>query len=397
MEVRKIRQDEMVRVVLLQNIVFLAGADADYKARLAEPLAHSGGWERAWGVFDEGGRLVSSLEVHDYALRFDGNETVVGGIAGVGTLPENRNAGCVRMLFEAVFRKMRERGAAYSLLYPFSFNFYRKFGYELCYSANMINFSIDQMERVSFPDGIEAYEPGADLAPYKSVYEAFAKGKNLSVARDGQNWDKLINHDPYLTRRCAYLHRKKCGSPDAYVVYHPERAGSDFLLRVLELAYLDQEGLHAMIGFMRGQGAKFSRAEFEAPSFFDPCVFFPESRKIVREFRSVGMLRIIEPVAALSLLRAPEGEGSVKIRVRDAFCPENTGTYKVEWEGGRLAARRQTKGADISLDIETLAQLTSGYLSAAQASLKKGVLIEGNAGAIERLFPQKETYLQERF
>src|SRR5947207_248211 len=55
----------------------------------------------------------------------------MGGICHVATLAAERNKGYASALMRDALRAMRAQGLCTSVLFPFSFRYYRKFGYEL--------------------------------------------------------------------------------------------------------------------------------------------------------------------------------------------------------------------------------------------------------------------------
>ena len=63
-------------------------------------------------------------------------------ISGVATSPEYRRCGCVRQMLNKLFEMAPERGWEVSFLHPFSFSYYRKFGYEKVADHKIIEFPI---------------------------------------------------------------------------------------------------------------------------------------------------------------------------------------------------------------------------------------------------------------
>ena len=87
--------------------------------------------EEGWGVYsDDGAELYSSASANTVMSRYGRQYLPALCIGGVSTRPEYRRLGCVRRIFDQVFSLAPERGWAVSLLHPFSFSYYRKFGYE---------------------------------------------------------------------------------------------------------------------------------------------------------------------------------------------------------------------------------------------------------------------------
>jgi len=89
-------------------------------------------------------------------------------------------------------------------------------------------------------------------------------------------------------------------------------------------------------------------------------------------------VRLIDVGAALSG-RAYAGEGSLVIDVRDAVCPWNEGTWKLE-DGG---AARSEEPAELALDVDVLGAAYLGAVSFSQ--LRDGLRLEERVdGAVAR-------------
>src|SRR2546421_6453380 len=86
------------------------------------------GTER-FGVF-EGGRLQASMRILPFEMFFGEERRPCGGIAGVACEPAARGRGYAGALLDRSLELMRERGQYLSSLWPFSFAYYRKFGWE---------------------------------------------------------------------------------------------------------------------------------------------------------------------------------------------------------------------------------------------------------------------------
>jgi predicted acetyltransferase len=415
MEVRRIRPEEKVAASLISTVVFLDERGEDYREMLKDPLAHSDGYENIWAAFDDTGKMTAELTVHNFTMRYDGHEVGMGGVGGVGTLPEYRKGGYIRRIFEKALPDMRERGMVFSFLYPFSFAFYRKFGYELCRAHNRIKLPVGTFRNFPFPDGITQYFPGDDIAPYAEIYKVFAQDKNLSIVRDENAWKHFLEKDPYVKKQYTYLHRatmpaggetesrkntpgKKADIPpaDGYLVF---TVGDDDgnVLDVKELAWTTIDGLKALFGFIGGLSPQFSNFKWSAPSAFTLSSLFPESYDIEIRHSPGGMNRVVNVPKALELLRVPEGAGRVVINVNDKFMPVNSGVYAVEWESGAVSVKTTDRPPDMETDVETLAQLVTGFLTPEQAQYRAGVKIHGNRGALTALFPHKDLYIREYF
>ena len=423
MEIRKIKSAERIYSSFIGSVSYLGKMSAEYIKKLKNPAQDDGERENIWGGFDETGKLCSRLVLCDYDVRFDFHVAKLCGVAGVATLPEHRNGGYVREMFKQILPEMKERGYIFSYLYPFSYAFYRKFGYELCYSPNAVTIPTSFFNDFPFPDNVSMYEPegtggndgsspGANgavsnltadktcsVSDFMSVYDTFAAGKNLSVVRDRSAWEDIINKDPYTTCRYAYLHRDESGAPDSYLLFNADSFAYDKknTFRVTETAWSTPVGMRAIFGFIKTYAPQFVELKWESPSGFDVRVYFPECADIKIERPACGMNRIVNVPAALSMLKTPDKPGGAAIKITDEMIPSNSGTYKIEWDNGTVSTGLTDKTSDFETDIQTLTQLVTGFINFDAASLKNGVIVNGNVENLRALFPCKDMYLWEKF
>ena len=95
---------------------------------------------------DEKGQAVAVLQMLPYPMTFGQEVVNVSYISGACTLPEARSRGIMRELLGEAFRRMKQRGLAFSILIPqedWLYDYYARVGYspvfkvvERCYSVH---------------------------------------------------------------------------------------------------------------------------------------------------------------------------------------------------------------------------------------------------------------------
>jgi predicted acetyltransferase len=402
--IRILQPDEFIYYEGICQKVFFDEPRVGLKEKLKNPIDpnnHGDEDDLIWGVFDEKGKLLSGVTVIPIVVRINGYECKTTAIGGVVTLPEARGRGCVAQIMKAAFRKMRESGEVFSLLFPFSFPYYRQFGYEMCYANHQVSIDISAFRHFPYPARLESVDDVTDPQPFMDVYATFAHTQNLSVVRDGHDWEELLSRDPYDDLEFTFLHRDEGGVPDAYVLYSREKdddEGDELVIN--ELAWTSAAGLHGIFGFFGKLGSEFERVTWNAPSGLLLQALFSETASVHIEWEAEGMGRIVDVCAALKTLLPPAGSGGVKIAVTDAFLPENDGLYGVEWAAGKLDVCKLdvTDAPDMVTDVETLAQLVIGYAAFADVVYKRGVSVRGDSFArLDALFPRRGLYMMERY
>jgi len=398
MEIRKIKPEENVHYELMCSICFSRStAPEDRTAWLEKPEEHTEGYEHVWGAFDNG-RLISAMAVVPAQIMINGMPTKAGLICGVVTLPEARNARCVRKIFEIIMPQMKDEGVVYSLLYPFSFDFYRKFGYEHAYVRQRATFPVSELSRYPYPSGVKVHEKDGPWADFATVYNAFSRDKNTAMVRGQKEWKRILKRDPHKNKEFTYIHYNNAGVPDGYILYKIESKEKGVaLMNILELAWSDKAGLEAMLGFIHGLRSEVKDISMSITRGLDVHGIVESPWNVTMANDTIIMNRVMDVTEALGRLDAPSGEGNVVIGVTDRFIPSNTDAYSVLWKDGVLKVEACKAAPDMEVDVETLVQLTTGYLTTSQAYYRQDVKLHNKTEELAALFPQKNQYLMEHF
>ena len=87
----------------------------------------------------EKGKIVSALHSRPCSVSLGNRSLSCGVIFAAATLPEFRKMGYFRTVMHTALRKMRDEGFVLSMLYPFSHEYYRQFGFETLTFAKRIS------------------------------------------------------------------------------------------------------------------------------------------------------------------------------------------------------------------------------------------------------------------
>src|SRR5690606_11959965 len=96
------------------------------------------------GVFQHE-HLCAQVTLLHLNVYVNGELFSMGGIAGVSTWPEHRRHGYVARILKELLVKMKENGQSISMLHPFSFSFYRKYGWETYIEYKQYEMSADHL------------------------------------------------------------------------------------------------------------------------------------------------------------------------------------------------------------------------------------------------------------
>ena len=398
MHVRKITPQEQLAVMRVSATAFLFEISDETTQKLAAaPLDN--GHENVWAAFDDDtGTLTASMVAYPCDMRFDGNVVRMSGIGNVASLPEHRMLGSVRAIFQAVLDEDYNTGTAFSALYPFSYGYYRKFGYELTTSVLDIEVPMETFGGMRSGGKLTQWFFGMDFAPLKRVYDLCTRQVNQTFERTDKQWEGQLKHDPYKDKRYIYTWSDDAGVVQSYGMFRPERRVDHSVLVMEELAYANRDGFYGMMSLLRTLGAQFSKlvatyADWMpamADSFGDPY-------SAVIKLKPRVMQRVVNLPAALAALRVPCAEGNVCFALSDPMIAANNGVFTVTWQDGK-ARLSQGGEPEFGLTIGQLTQLVLGYLSFDEALMAhREIVLSGDGAGARALFVKKRQAMWNYF
>jgi predicted acetyltransferase len=404
-EIRRLTAEELPHLHKIHTIVYNRRDEYTLEKEKEEnkqvdPLEHPSEW--AWGAFKKG-KLLSGMFEIDFLMRFDAHNAKMSGIGGVGTLPEARTGGLVRKIFERLLPEAYEKGIIFSNLTPFSHEFYRNFGYEVACARNDITIAAKDFLKIKPKGEFVHIFPGDNPEALKEVHSAYIRDLNHGICRDywpdNRAWKRFTQSDPYSTGIFLYLWKDENGKPRSYIKYQDKEADEGHEMSVVELAFVDREGLYGALGIVGGLSAQFKQFHWLMPTFIDPVDLVGDTWEIDQHIIARDMTRVLNVKAALEMMRIPYGEGSYVIAVEDTHIPANTGKYLVEFGQNASHVSLTRKDADIQCDMRVLGQLVTGYrtLENALRSRKIGLELYGNRETLNRVFTLRPQHVTEYF
>ncbi len=369
--------------------------------------------EAMWGLCGDGGALTTAIDTHRQRLVFAGRELPVTELHMVGSLPEGRGRGGVRALIHEVLQDARARGELFATLIPFSFGFYRKFGFELMARHLDLRLPIDQLAGFTCDYVVRQAAGPDDAAAMRTLADRASGRRALAMLSTDEDW---AWHDNGEVGKRDFMHR---GSPTySYLFYRyaaAEFAGeatagamladagpaaclkfsfvttpdNPFVgtMVVSTLAYETPDALRSVLGFMYRYRAKVNEVAFEEFDDIDLALLVPEPDRVTRTVGGHWMLRVLDVAGVLKAARYPVGEDAFSVRVVDGFLTENDGTYAVAFADGMAQTVDQTDAApDLTVPVTTFAQLVTGAVSLREALYRPDTQLAGNAELLHRVY-----------
>lgn len=309
------------------------------------------------GCFDEAGMLIGGVVFLEMDCRFEGHTCRFIGVGGVVTDPVIRRRGAIRQIFETDLPRLYEEGAEISALYPFSHEFYRKFGYELAIVKHHVKFSPSSLRKgLCHAASIRRILPDEPDGGMKQVYEKYMMDKNLGILRPEERWKNLRKGTPWENMKYSYVLYNEADEPIAYWVGKMTKESDGALLSIDDLAYVSREGMESIFAMLQSMN-EVSTIKMALPQDMPIRCLMAEPYDVEDESSCGGMVRIVNAEKVLGMLPAPALKGSCTIEVSDGQIAENNGRFTVIGDGEMLTVSRTEHEPDLRCTINGLSAL----------------------------------------
>ena len=390
MEVRLLKPEEHFEANLISTVAFHMKMEDPEKNR-EESLKSQ---DEDWGAFSEDGKVMARIINNHYETRLDGQRVRNGGIGAVSTLPEYRNTGAVKAIFEKLIPEAYRNGEIISALYPFNHAFYRKFGYETVRWQDHYEFVPAVLSGYRFSGDAELWKPGDPVSEYTALYNRFADSFNLAMYRDDKMMLDLIKGEYYKDRKFCYL-LKENGKTVAYLIFQDVRNDPAAILTVKDIAWDGKAGFYAILGFLARFTADYGTIKMFLPSCLEllSVVRSPRAYDFQQTARQDYMIRAVNVKKLLETIKKPDSSRFF-IRVEgDEQIAENNGTWEVSGSG----AEPTDKAPDLTVSVQALGQMAAGCVSLDEAKYRPDVTVAGNEETLAKVFTRKPILVEDHF
>ncbi|SDM27174.1 GNAT family N-acetyltransferase [Sediminibacillus halophilus] len=384
-EIQRLTEKDFPEVFALSQFAFQYELSAEDRQKKIEETKH----HKIWGWMEQG-TLAGKLHLHSLSCFLNGEKFAMGGIGNVATWPEYRRRGIVKQLLHHALLDMKENGQTLSFLHPFSFPFYRKYGWELTFTNKHYSLPINQLKKSWNGNGY-VRRSKKDIALLDSLYSRFAKNYNGMLVRDERWWQQrvLTGNDQIAV---SYNEQGEAGG---YLIYHVK---NDVLI-VEEFVYLSLNAWRLFMQFIANHDSMVEKVEMVVPEN-DLLPLTIDEPRFPQEVKPYFMARIVDVPEFLKAypFRFEKGKLPVYLHVEDDFFPDNAGGYRID--GGEIV-RTEKPNPDEESIFCTIQQLTVMFLGTRRPlALYAAGLINGSRRAVERLeeiLPVRQTYLTDFF
>lgn len=337
--------------------------------------------------------VISTFSVIPFNVNFEGEVVGYGGVGGVSSLPEHRGEGNIASMFVYALEYMKEHNMILSGLGPFAFQFYRKMGYEWCYTWQLVSVPINDLK--AFPAAPKykelRKENAQELEDFRNKVNSKINGPVVREAHtiDGK-WSQYTNQ-----RKRVYAALNENDEIVSAMVYHQE--GRE--IKVSEIYFENETARQYLFNFLYRHRSMTDSVEFIVAVDDEIRMVLPTPR--IKYWHWPYMMgRVVMVKEALKLLKLEENfKGSYTLKVKDDLANWNNKTFKISCLNKRLIVEETTKKADFEITIQRLSQLVFGYIGGKEA-LKLELLKVNNQTKEQSLiksFSKRTTMLWQEF
>ncbi len=350
------------------------------------------------GAFlDDDETIMSKIDALDMRTSFYGEYVPTLGIAGVVTKPEYRRAGCVREIFNRLFDMAQKRGWEISYLYPFSYTYYRKFGYERICDSLELELPITELSFLPRTSSVKLYESGNLKDDILSVYLAYGRDNNCLIYPDERMYKSHVGEDPYKDKKYTYIWYDPENKPGAYATFVIDEE----ILTVQELVFTDRASLEGILGFLRNFDGQVRTVRFKRIATDSPVLLLLKEFTLLKANLSFNAMGRVLDAEKLLRRKSYSGSGRFSVKVKDSL-EINDKIFTVEYENGASEISSRKDGPyDVALAIQAFTYIILGAdgFNLEKASYLADFEVKNRRGAENFLnaFPKRSISMFEHF
>jgi predicted acetyltransferase len=339
-------------------------------------------------------KTVSALQIIPYTLNIRQSNQESGYVVGVSTAPEARGKGIIPKLIKFSFEDMRKRGINISILMPFMFSFYTRYGYDLCYHQIKHKFQISKLKDIILTGGKFVRARQDSISALKVCYGLYMTNKHGYVMRNEKEWLDIMG-DLDTDGGQIYIYIDENNRPKGYISYYIE----DETMIVKEMAYDNIVSQRHLYSFIYNHISHLKHVTLRL-AIDDLTHFLVPDLNQEMSILPFMMTRIIDVKKLLTSIRYPENiKESLSFRISDPLCPWNEAPFRLEIYNGLGVCHHLDKNCniDITCSINTLGQIVMGEIDILDLErLEKISLYEKNIlTKLTRVFPRQNNYINE--
>ena len=343
----------------------------------------------------EDGNILAQAHLLPYRLMLRGTWREAVYFVGVCVEEALRGTGIGRDLMATALAELKRTGVGFSILQPRWPVFYRKLGWDYCYSRQKYSLAMTKARQQLngfLTEGNWTPDEQA-IEPLEALYETFVRPRHGYARRGRQDWDDLLADHRSEGGRVGIFSRDEI--PAGYVLYKTQ----ENILRVREMVWRENWVVDALWQCLAGQAGLTGdeSLEWDDPAGDPGSVFYSATQS-----EPFLMGRITDIQTVLAALEYPAGlSAELDLTVTDSLTPWNEGAFHWSIRHGKGALIPLPPGLScgLSLDVGAMSQMVFGERPVGEIlAVRNGNRCsETDRAILEQVFPACRNFISEYY
>ncbi|AEV94483.1 GNAT family N-acetyltransferase [Pediococcus claussenii] len=311
-----------------------------------------------YGIQDHS-KIQSGLLSIPFTVNFFGVVMKMNGICDVMSAPEASGKGGAGLLLQDALHDMYNDGITLSYLAPFSFRYYRRFGYEQTFDHITYTIPSNQLPKVIGNDNFEIKRgPLSEfIEAIAPLYQKSAENHRGGLVREQWWWEYLTKKAPQRQIAVAQHNGRLVG----YLIY--ERTVDKFIVH--EVYASVPEARQSLWNFVAKHRSSVKTFEYQSANPENHLDMVEDPWDVTASIHPYMMARIVNlkdfvskyPISKLKIVKP------VTFSVEDDVIKENEGTWRLSAVEGVVSFEKVStqKDNDTLLTIQELTKTLFGY------------------------------------
>lgn len=258
--------------------------------------------------------LVSIAGIIHFEMWLGDKLVPCGGISAVSCDPAFRRQGLIRECLRACLQSLYDKRVPVSTLWPFSYPFYQRLGYEVSDFKYTLEANLSTL-----PDSGDStmFRKLAldDFEQIAKLHDLWIAASNMSLRRSKHQWIRLVNNPQRETSIYA--------SDKGYMLWNT-RSPKERTLEVVEFAYLNRQAfLDGLSLVRRMDDLNFDKVEITLPSPEPVTAFGMTDPQMKFVYKPGVMARVVHTQALLETFGLQDTAGAFKIEDPLSISPSH--------------------------------------------------------------------------
>ncbi|WP_409022088.1 enhanced intracellular survival protein Eis [Dellaglioa sp. P0083] len=342
-----------------------------------------------WGSV-ESGKVVSGVINTPFMTHFHGTQFKMGGIGYVASYPEFAGQGSIGQLMNLALDEMYDNGTTLSYLAPFSYPFYRKFGYEATFDQTIYRMNTKDLPRLKVKTigHVERHRYLDVKEELNKLYQQNQLSQQGGIERP--DWWLTYSAEKHPNWEVAVYYNEKNESK-GYLVY--QRETDEF--KIVEWIYQTTESWLQLQSFVLKHQSAYEWFSYESPigQPFPDVLANPQVEVTTQPYM---MARIVNVDDFLSRYPYQQDFSQIVIQVQDSTIHANEGCWQISRIDGETKVEKTENSAPtFTTDIQNLTRSMMGYRTLKH--LKQYGFVSGDVTLFDGALIKEQPILSDYF